>query len=611
MHKHHVRLSFALMGAVLLALMTFALPVSIRVQAQGAPDQINTALAALNQKLGTSLTLNDVVWSWEQIDAGDTSLGCPSPGESYAQVVTAAYRFSFTYNGVVYDIRVSADNSIVRDCSSTSVDATPTPLPPDFVDPLSNRLCPEPPAGISYIRTRLAPDIEARVTPGSPNNLRAEPSTSAALIGEIPAGATFRVISGPTCDAEGNVWWQVTYGELNGWTAEGNGDQYYVEPLPPAEDALPQPPTAIEAGNLPLVQEVARLQGNFANDLGFSVTGRLVTLGGTGSEGAWVYDSLLAPVRVIVSEDLLTTIDFAATPTALRDRNLVMLGGADGAVRLWDLDPQAPIQERIFLRGHNDPVNAAAITSDGSFMASSGGLAFTGRTPQDDDQYAIVVWNVTNAVLSDVLRGHTDEVSEMLFTPDNQRLISASADGTIRVWDYANEEQLEIVTAEVGVTSLALSPDGSLLIAGYGDGSVTLHPIDTLEPTAPQIVHSGGVNDLAFSPDGTLLATVGGDGQLGLWEVAELQSSEGLSTSSGTAAPTLAPVATETPTTGAELSTSATNTPSALLSTNPNLIGTPHNGSAVAVAWSPNGEYVLTLGEDHIINIYAVASAAG
>jgi WD40 repeat protein len=608
MQRHRFRLTFALLGAALLALVTFALPVTLRVEAQGAPDQINTALAALNQKLGTSLTLNDVVWSWEQFDAGDTSLGCPIPGETYAQVVTVAYRFTLTYNGVVYDIRVSADNSIVRDCSSTSVDATPTPVPPDFVDPLSNRLCPAPPAGISYIRTRLAPDIEARVTPGAPNNLRAEPSTSAALVGEIPAEATFRVIAGPTCDAQGNVWWQVTYGELNGWTAEGNGTQYYVEPLPPAEDALPQPPTVIESGNLALVQEVARLQGNFASDLAFSPTGRLVTLGGTGSEGAWVYDSLPAPVRVIISEDILTTIDFASAPAEPRNRSLVMLGGADGAVRLWDIDPQTQTQERIFLRGHNDPVNAAAITSDGAWMASSGGLAFTGRTPQDDDQFAIVVWDVNNAVLSDVLRGHTDEVSAMLFTPDNQRLISASADGTIRVWNYANEEQLEIVTAEVGVTSLALSPDGSLLIAGYGDGSITLHPIDTLQPTAPQIVHSGGLNDLAFSPDGTLLATVGGDGQLGLWDIVELQSSEGFSTSAtDEAAPTLEPIETET--TGAELSTSAAETPT--ITGSPNLIGTPHNGSAIAVAWSPDGEYVLTLGDDHTIRIFAVASAAG
>ncbi len=605
MHKHPFRFTYALLAALLITLFTFSLPPSSQVSAQGAPEQINTALAALNQKLGTSLTLNDVGWSWELFDAGDASLGCPTPGESYAQVVTATYRFTFTYNAVVYDIRVSADNTIVRDCSSTSTNATPTPVPADFVDPLSNRLCPAPPAGISYIRTRLAADIEARVLAGAPNNLRAEPSTGTALVGEIPAEATFRVISGPTCDAEGYVWWQVNYGELNGWTAEGQGTTYYVEPLPPVENSLPTTSTVIEVGNLPLVQEITRLQGNFSSDLAFSPTGRLVTLGGTGSEGAWVYDSLLAPVRVIVSEDLLTTIDFASAPTVVGDRNLALFGGADGAVRLWSLDPQAQTQERIFLRGHNDPVTASAITSDGAWMASVGGLAFTGRTPQDDDNYAIVVWDLNNATLSDVLRGHTDNVTAMLFTPDNQRLISASADGTIRVWDYANEQQVEIVNAEVGVISLALSPDGSLLVAGYGDGSITLHAMDTLEPSAPQIVHSGGVNDLAFSPDGSLLATVGGDGQLGVWDVAELQSSAGFSTSATEeAAPTLAPIATET---GAELSTSATNTPS----TSPNLIGTPHNGSAIAVAWSPAGDYVLTLGDDHIIKIYAVASAAG
>lgn len=598
MQKPRLRFTASLFAALMLALV-MSLPLTFTAQAQGAPDQINTALAALNQKLGTSLTLNDLYWSWEQLDNVDASLGCPTPGEAYAQIALVAYRFEFIYNEVIYDIRVSADNSIVRDCSATSTNATATPPPPDFVDPLSNRLCPEPPAGISYIRTRLAADIEARVTPGSPNNLRAEPSTSAALIGEIPAEGVFRVLSGPACDAEGNIWWQVSYGELNGWTAEGNGDQYYVEPLAPEADALPQPVIPIDAGNLSLVQQVAQLQGNFALDLAFSPVGRLVTLGGTGSEGAWVYDSLLAPVRVLVSEDLLTTVDFITAPARAVDRNLVMLGGADGAVRLWDLDPQSRIPERIFLRGHDDPVSAAAISSDGAWMASSGGLAFTGRTPQDDDRYAIIIWNVGSVVLSDVLRGHTDEVSAVLFTPDNQRLISASADGTIRVWDFASEEELQVVNAEVGVTSLALSPDGTLLVAGYGDGSITLHSIDTLEPTAPQVVHSGPVNDLAFNPDGTLLATVGGTGDPGIWEVAELQSTTGMSTSAGAATntaapPTLAPVGTAAPANGASLSTSEAST-----------------GTSLAVAWSLGGEYLVVLGDDHIIRIYAVASAAG
>lgn len=61
------------------------------------------------------------------------------------------------------------------------------------------------------------------------NNLRAEPNTSASLLGTIPEGAVIDVTSGPVC-ADGYAWWQVTYNGQSGWTAEGEGLDYWLEP---------------------------------------------------------------------------------------------------------------------------------------------------------------------------------------------------------------------------------------------------------------------------------------------------------------------------------------------------------------------------------------------
>jgi len=68
----------------------------------------------------------------------------------------------------------------------------------------------------------LVAGIQGYVTPPLPNNLRAEPTPASALLGEIPAGATFDVISGPVCDTtvDGFVWWEVSYNGQRGWTAE-------------------------------------------------------------------------------------------------------------------------------------------------------------------------------------------------------------------------------------------------------------------------------------------------------------------------------------------------------------------------------------------------------
>lgn len=84
----------------------------------------------------------------------------------------------------------------------------------------------------NLLPTRLTVNTTARVTPGDPNRLRADPTTNGAIVGEIPGGAEFYIINGPICDdANGIVWWQVGYNNLVGWTAESLGDTYFVEPV--------------------------------------------------------------------------------------------------------------------------------------------------------------------------------------------------------------------------------------------------------------------------------------------------------------------------------------------------------------------------------------------
>ncbi|MFQ3672224.1 MAG: hypothetical protein SNJ83_01355 [Aggregatilineales bacterium] len=83
-----------------------------------------------------------------------------------------------------------------------------------------------------FMPSRLRPGGRGRVTPGAGNRLRTDPSTSAAQIGLIPGSAAFDVLAGPVCDPAGRAWFQVAYSGLIGWTAEGQGSEYWTEPLP-------------------------------------------------------------------------------------------------------------------------------------------------------------------------------------------------------------------------------------------------------------------------------------------------------------------------------------------------------------------------------------------
>jgi hypothetical protein len=68
-----------------------------------------------------------------------------------------------------------------------------------------------------------------------PNRVRAEPNTSAAVLTQLYPGSIVRVSEGPIC-VHDLVFWKVESEAVPGgvgWTAEGNGSDYYMEPYPP------------------------------------------------------------------------------------------------------------------------------------------------------------------------------------------------------------------------------------------------------------------------------------------------------------------------------------------------------------------------------------------
>jgi hypothetical protein len=106
--------------------------------------------------------------------------------------------------------------------------------------------CPASPA------PRLAPGMQGMVTPGEPNRLRVGPGTNFDTISQIPAGGVFTVLGGPQCGPEGWTYWRVQYGNTIGWTAEGDGGTYWLQPVstPPP----PPPPTPTVCGPTPRLQ---------------------------------------------------------------------------------------------------------------------------------------------------------------------------------------------------------------------------------------------------------------------------------------------------------------------------------------------------------------------
>lgn len=548
---------------LLFTLLTlFVLP----VMGQGAPEPINDALDDLNERLGTNLTLNDFNWSWSQVAYDNGALGCEESVETFTPDPVVGYNFIFEIGENTYDYRVSADRTIVVLCSVTNIndvdpEVTETPEPligEDAEDPYSNPLCGEPPTDISYMPTRLTTEIRGYVTPGLPVNIRTQPATTATATGQLPGDTEFFVVSGPECDAEGFIWWQVEANETTGWIAEGRDGEYFVEPLP--GDALASNYPVLTTDNALTLSEISRLQGNFGDSIAFSADNLYVTIpGGFGAEGVLLYDTteLDAGVRSIPAAESLTDVAYG------QQANLALFGDANGGVRLWNITPDARLVERAFLNGHDDDV-VTVFNPAGSLIASVGGMARLG--PEiEDNQNGIIVWDVETVAQVVGLLGHSDGVTGLTFDDTGTVLSSVSLDGTLRFWNL--DTGLASAVIEIGGTlnAIADQPGTDYVVVGSEDGTLTM--TTSAQNTAFEITTNSPVNAVTFTPDGTFLLSAHENGAVNVWTI------------------------------DADAGTFAQVT---------SLLG--HTGPVLDVAVSPHGLVFASIGEDNLAILWAVGS---
>ncbi|WP_251979622.1 serine/threonine-protein kinase [Salinibacter ruber] len=118
------------------------------------------------------------------------------------------------------------------------------------------------------------------------------------------------------------------------------------------------------------------------------------------------------------------------------------------------------------------------------------------------------------------LRGHDRTVTSVAFSPEGSLVATGSHDGTARLWSTRTGEEVQVLRGHKGlVYSVAFSPDGSRVATGSADTKARLWSAATGEQVQVLRGHEGRVSAVAFSPDGSFLATGSSDGTARLWSV--------------------------------------------------------------------------------------------
>lgn len=227
---------------------------------------------------------------------------------------------------------------------------------------------------------------------------------------------------------------------------------------------------------------------------------------------------------------LLTTLPASRGISSLffsEDGTKLACAGIVGRVHVWEIRPETPpvlvTDIRLTFQSWSD-LWLTELSPDGRFLAIS-------ISDWENQEFPIQLWDGQTGERLHTLKGHTQWVTALTFSPDSKTLVSGDAYKTLRVWD-TESGSLQSTMRWRGRTSthaLAFSPKGRFLASGHDDGVRLWHyTLGEVQPWDYAIgayqnimdlkAHKDYVYRFAFSPDELTLLTVSKDGTIIAWD---------------------------------------------------------------------------------------------
>jgi S1-C subfamily serine protease len=176
------------------------------------------------------------------------------------------------------------------------------------------------------------------------------------------------------------------------------------------------------------------------------------------------------------------------------------------------------LHESRRLAGHGDGITDLVVSRDGRRVVT----ASSDRT--------VRVWDATTGRPIHVLKGHDGPVLALAISPDGRRALSGGLDAVLRLWDVEAGGLLREYRGHLEpISAIAFTPDGRrALSAGGGsvsrpatDFSIWVRDLDSGDVVSRWLGHHGIVYSLTVSPDGRLALSSSRDASTKLWDVAK------------------------------------------------------------------------------------------
>jgi WD40 repeat protein len=197
-----------------------------------------------------------------------------------------------------------------------------------------------------------------------------------------------------------------------------------------------------------------------------------------------------------------------------KDSGLLVVGGGDGQVSLWDMTGDAPKRKEKdgLLKVCSTPLLGIALAPNGNTFVCGG------------SDSRVYLWDITADPPKEESGGggHAGAVHAVVYSPSGKLVASGGADKSIKLWTLTDKNRLEKkLSAETpaGILCLAFHPkDEKTLVSGSADGTIQVWEVGAkMTPKAALKTKNGAVNAITFSATGNTIAAAFSDGTARTW----------------------------------------------------------------------------------------------
>jgi len=172
----------------------------------------------------------------------------------------------------------------------------------------------------------------------------------------------------------------------------------------------------------------------------------------------------------------------------------------------WVNKPQTPSPCVRTLFGHQDYVNGCDVALDGERIVSA------------SSDTTLKIWDTATGHEIFTLHGHTSSVDACSFSSDGRRILSGARNGELKIWDAPSGSEMRALDGHrAAVVSCKFSRDAARAVSASLDGTVKVWQADTGVELHTLRSRADPVS-CAFSLDGQWIVAGGKDGQLTIWD---------------------------------------------------------------------------------------------